>query len=233
MDIKVYPSFLSADFSKIADEAKRLEECGADGIHIDIMDGHFVPNFSMGSKIVAAINRSTSLFLDVHLMIYNPFKYIEQFIEVGADMITFHFEATEDIDETLEFIRKCGKKAALAFNPETTISLGVKYLNKCDSFLFMSVDPGFGGQKFLPEVLEKIEFTRKICDKLKIRQGGVTEQNNSKKKLPPFDIQVDGGINYETGKACVEKGANVLSSGSYLFSQKDMKKAIHDLKAAR
>lgn len=233
MDIKVYPSFLSADFSRIAEEAKRLEDSGADGIHIDIMDGHFVPNFSMGPKIVAAINRSTSLFLDVHLMIYNPYEYIEQFIEAGADMITFHLEATEDIEDTLEFIRLCGKKAALAFNPETSMSLGVKYLNKCDAFLFMSVNPGFGGQKFIPKVLEKIEFTRKVCDQLKIKEGGVTDKGSEKKKLPLFDLQVDGGINLETARECVHKGANVLATGSYLFSQKDMKKAIQELKAIK
>lgn len=233
MEIKVYPSFLSADFSKIADEAKRLEDSGADGVHIDIMDGHFVPNFSMGPKIVAAINRSTSLFLDVHLMVYNPYEYVEQFIEVGADMITFHFEATEDLEDTLEFIRRCGKKAALAFNPETSMSLGIKYLNKCDAFLFMSVNPGFGGQKFMPEVVEKIEFTRNVCDQLRIKEGGVTDDDKGKKKLPMFDIQVDGGINLETARLCVQKGANVLASGSYLFSQKDMKKAILELKAIK
>lgn len=230
MDIKIFPSFLSADFAHVANEAKRLEDAGADGIHIDIMDGHFVPNFAMGPKMVSAINRSTSLFLDVHLMIYNPFDYIERFIESGADMITFHLEATENVADILEYIRRCGKKAALAINPETSASLVLKYLDKCDAILFMSVNPGFGGQKFIPKVLEKIEFTRQMCQKLSIGQGGITSKKGEKKGVPPFDIQVDGGINLETAKLCVEKGANILSSGSYLFSQRDLKNAIAELK---
>jgi ribulose-phosphate 3-epimerase len=233
MNIKIYPSILAADFSHLADEVKRVEDSGADGIHIDIMDGHFVPNFSMGPSIVAAINRTTSLFLEVHLMIYNPYEYIERFIEMGADMITFHFEASEDVEETLAYIRRCGKKAGLAFNPETSISMSLKYLNKCDGFLFMSVHPGFGGQKFIPKVLDKIEFTRETCNKLNIGQGGQVQDKQNKKNLLPFDIQVDGGINLETGKTCIEKGANILSSGSYLFSQKNMKKAVDALRACK
>lgn len=229
MDIKIFPSFLSADFAHVADEAKRLEDAGADGIHIDIMDGHFVPNLSMGPKMVDSINRSTSLFLDVHLMMYNPYDYVERFIEMGADMITFHFEATEDITDTLKYIQRSGKKAALAFNPETPISLVPKYLDKCDAILFMSVNPGFGGQKFIYKVLEKIEFTRELCNKLNIREGGVTP-DKEKSTLLPFDIQVDGGINLETGKACIDAGANILASGNYLFSQDDMKKAIEELR---
>lgn len=230
--IKVSPSILSADFGHIADEIKRLEQAGADFIHVDIMDGHFVRNLTMGPQMVAAINRATNLPLDVHLMIYNPFDYIERFVEAGADSITIHFEATEEIDETLSYIRKCNVKAGLAFCPETSASMVVKYLNKCDMVLLMTVHPGFGGQDFIPEVLEKIKFTRDICNKLDIREGGSTPRENTvdKEKLMPFDIQVDGGINPETGRKCVEAGANILVAGSYIFKHEDMKKAIESLK---
>ncbi|NGX50082.1 MAG: Ribulose-phosphate 3-epimerase, partial [Candidatus Anoxychlamydiales bacterium] len=166
--IKVAPSILAADFSRINEEVKKVEESKADAIHIDVMDGHFVPNISIGPQMVAAINRSTDLFLDVHLMIYNPFDYIEKFVEVGADLITFHFEATEDVEDTINYIRKCGKKVGLAFNPETSFSLATKYLEKLDNVLFMSVHPGFGGQKFIPSVLEKIELAKNLREDLKL-----------------------------------------------------------------
>ncbi len=228
MKKKIFPSILAADFGHIADEAKKIEDCGGDGIHIDIMDGHFVPNLSIGPKMVAAINRATSLFLDVHLMMYNPYDYVERFVESGADMISFHFEATEDIEEVLNYIRRCGKKAGLAFNPETSLSMVPKYLDKCDAITFMSVNPGFSGQTFISKVLEKIEFTRTLCTKLNIRSGGEVDLKN---KIPPFDIQVDGGINMETGRACFEAGANILVSGDFLFTQKDMKTAIKNLRS--
>ena len=163
-------------------------------------------------------------------MVYNPFNYIERFIEMGADMITIHFEATEEIEDILNYVRRCGKKVALAFNPETSVSLVVKYLDKCDGILFMSVNPGLGGQKFIPEILDKIEFTRQLCNKLNIRQGGVTQLSDDKNILPPYDIQVDGGINIEIAKQCIKKGANILVSGDHLFSSNDMKKSIEELK---
>ena len=231
--IQVFPSILSGDFGRLADEAKKLEQAGADGIHIDIMDGHFVPNLTLGPRAVAAINKATPLFLDVHIMIYNPFDYIEAFAEAGADRITFHFEATEDVEDTLAFIRRCGKKAGLAFRPETSFSMVPKYLEKCDLVLLMTVSPGFGGQKFMPEVIEKIQLTREYCDRHRIRQGGiVSEQGIPLESMPPFDIQVDGGINQETARECIQAGANVLVSGNYLFTQPEMAKAIRGLKNA-
>jgi ribulose-phosphate 3-epimerase len=229
--IKVAPSILSANFGYLADEAKRVEEAGADCIHIDIMDGNFVENLTMGPQAVAAINRATDIFLDVHLMIYNPFAYIERFVEAGADRITFHFEATEEVEETLKYIRKCNVKAGLAFCPETSMSMIPKYLDKCDMILLMTVHPGFGGQFFIPEVLEKIQFTRDICTKLNIREGGVTPKaKSSEENLLPFDIQVDGGINADTALQSVNAGANILVAGTYLFQQPDLRKAVQTLK---
>ncbi len=229
--IKIYPSILSADFGYLAEEAKRVEESGADSIHIDVMDGHFVPNLTLGPQVVAAINRSTKMWLDVHLMMYNPYGYIEAFVEAGADALTIHFEATEDVEDTLEFIRRCGVKAGLAFSPETSMSMIPKYLNKCDMILLMTVHPGFGGQEFMSEILEKVQFTRDLCNQLDIRSGGVTQRPGSE-QLPPFDIQVDGGINEETVVACTQAGANVIVAGSSLFHQKDLKHAVSALRQA-
>ncbi len=233
MPILVEPSILSGDFGRLADEAKRAEDAGADALHFDVMDGHFVPNLTLGPRALAAINRSTSLFLDVHLMMYNPYDYVERFVEAGADRITFHLEATENVEDTLNYIRRCGVEAGLAFCPETSESLIPKYLDKCDLILLMTVQPGFGGQEFMPEVLEKIEFTRGLCTKMDIRKGGKVPQAAKKSDvdtLPPFYIQVDGGINHETAKQCIDAGANVIVSGTYLFGQQDMGKAIAQMK---
>lgn len=227
------PSILSGDFGRLADEAKRVEDSGADYLHVDIMDGHFVRNLTMGPQAVAAINRATNMFLDVHLMIYNPFDFVERFVEAGADRIIFHFEATEDIEETLKYIRRCNVKAGLAYNPETSLSLIPKYLDKCDLMLLMTVNPGFGGQAFIPEVLDKIKFTRDLCNKLNIRAGGVTAKNEeAAKKLAPFDIEVDGGIDPETARLCAAAGANNFVSGSYLFKSPDMPKGVELLRKA-
>jgi len=227
--IKIHPSILAGDFGHLADEARRIADAGADRIHVDVMDGHFVPNITLGPQVVAAINRATDLPLDVHLMMYNPYDYVERFVEAGADILTIHFEATEDVSETLSYIRKCNCKAGLAFCPETSASMIPKYLDQCDMILLMTVRPGFGGQEFMPEMLEKIAFTRSVCDRLNIRQGGITPKEGQ--TLPPFDIQVDGGINHENGKACIEAGANILVAGTYLFQAPNMQEVIKSLKS--
>lgn len=224
---KIAASILAGDFGHLADEAQRIEQSGADYLHIDIMDGHFVQNLTMGPQAVAAINRATSMFLDVHLMVYNPFDYIERFVEAGANSITFHFEATEEVDETLKYIRKCNVKAGLAFCPETSQSMIPKYLDRCDMILLMTVHPGFGGQAFIPEVLEKVKFTRDICNQLDIKAGGVTSKNAD---LPPFNIEVDGGINQETARQSIEAGANVIVAGTYLFKTPNMAEAVKSLR---
>ena len=214
-EILIAPSILAGDFGRLADEAKRIEEAGADHVHVDIMDGHFVPNLTMGPKAVGAINRATDLFLDVHIMVYNPYDYIERFVEMGADRITFHFEATEAVEDTLAYIKKCGVQAGLAFCPETSGDFASKFLAQVDLALLMTVHPGFGGQPFMREVLDKITFVRDECER---------------QKLPNYLIQVDGGINDQTGKECVEAGANVLVAGTYLFQDVDMKEGIEKLK---
>lgn len=228
LPIKIHPSILAGDFGYLADEAKRIADSGAESIHIDVMDGHFVPNLTLGPQVVAAINRATQLPLDVHLMMYNPYDYIERFVESGADSLTIHLEATEEVEETLRYIRTCGVKAGLAFCPETSISMIPKYLNKCDMILIMTVHPGFGGQSFMPEVLKKVKFVRDTCNQLNICAGGVTPKSGE--SMLPFDIQVDGGINEETVQACVEAGANVIVAGSSLFTQEDLKHAVSALR---
>lgn len=213
--VKIFPSILSCDFSSVKKELEKIEKAKADGIHIDIMDGHFVKNFSIGPDVLKAIRKNTKLFLDVHLMIYSPFDYIETFISNGADSISFHFEATEDVQYTLKYIKRCGKKAGLAFNPETSSSLIIKYLDKCDFITFMGVTPGFAGQNFKEEILQKILLVKDVC----------------KTTDTKIDILVDGGINKETAKKCKDAGCDILVSGSYLFSQFDMKNAIDELKS--
>jgi ribulose-phosphate 3-epimerase len=213
--VQICASVLSADFAKLGEQVRYAQECNVDRLHLDIMDGHFVPNFSMGQKVVAAINRSTDLFLSVHLMIYNPFEYVESFIEAGADQITFHIEATEDIEDTLLFIKKCGVRAGVAIRPETTASLLPPFFPFLDEVLIMTVNPGFGGQKLLKPMISKIEETRHYISSFKGHS---------------IDIAVDGGIDETTAAVCAKAGANVFVSGNYLFGAANMSKALETLR---
>ncbi len=202
---------MAADWGRFADEARLCVEAGSEILHLDVMDGHFVPNLSMGPDMVAAVKRAVpKAILDIHLMVYNPDRYIENFVKMGADEITFHLEATEDVEYVLKYIRTCNRSPGLAIRPETSESLVFPYLTLVDKILVMTVDPGFGGQAFLPDMLSKVEGIYEVCKKSKLS----------------IDIQVDGGINYETGRASVEKGANRLVIGTDYFRQKDRKKAV-------
>ncbi len=219
--IIIEPSVLACDFSRLGEEVQRAEISGADRLHIDIMDGHFVPNLSMGPAIVSAINRSTDLFLDVHLMMYNPFDYIEPFIEAGADLISFHIEATEDIDDTIAYIKRCGRQVGLALNPDTPVSLAMPFLAHIDQLLIMTVRPGFGGQSFLEESIQRIEEARAMIDQY------YTVRSNPKHTVC---LQVDGGIDEENALRARKSGATSFVSGTYLFKSPDMKSAITSMK---
>ncbi len=214
MQMKIAPSILAADFSKLAEEVKEAEAAGADMIHIDVMDGHFVPNISMGPFIVEAVRKVTSLPLDVHLMIENPDRYIEQFIDAGADYITIHMEASPHIHRTVQEIRRLGAKPGVVINPGTPASSISSIIDYVDMVLVMTVNPGFGGQSFIPGVLPKIR---------EIKQMIIGKELD-------IDIEVDGGINSETLKLCKDAGANIFVAGSAIFSQTDRQKAMNELR---
>ena len=215
--IKISPSILSADFSQLGNEIKRLEEGGADLIHVDVMDGHFVPNLTIGPPVIKALKKNCSIKFDVHLMISPVHKYIDAYSEAGADIITIHPEATDDLSASISKIKNLKKKVGVSLNPESKVSLIKDYLDQVDLVLIMSVNPGFGGQKFMPEVLDKIKELKIIQENQKI----------------DFDIEIDGGINFENSKEAIEAGANILVSGTTIFKSNngDIKKNISLLKS--
>jgi ribulose-phosphate 3-epimerase len=215
--IQISPSILSADFSQLGKEIKRLEEAGADLIHVDVMDGHFVPNLTIGPPVIKALKKNCSIKFDVHLMISPVHKYIEAYSDAGADIITIHPEATEDLSASISKIKELKKKVGLSLNPETKVSVIKDYLKQIDLVLIMSVNPGFGGQKFMPKVLDKIKELKNI----------------QKSQNIDFDIEIDGGINFENSKIAIEAGANILVSGTTIFKSNngDIKKNIDLLKS--
>jgi ribulose-phosphate 3-epimerase len=215
--IKISPSILSADFSQLGSEIKRLEEGGADLIHIDVMDGHFVPNLTIGPPIIKALKKNCNIKFDVHLMISPVHEYIEAYSDAGADIITIHPEATNNLNESIKKIKELKKKVGVSLNPETKVNVIKDHLSKIDLVLIMSVNPGFCGQQFMPEVLDKIKELKKIQK----------NQNLS------FDIEIDGGINFENSKVAIAAGANILVSGTTIFKSNngDIKKNIELLKS--
>ncbi len=215
--IQISPSILSADFSQLANEIKRLEDGGADMIHVDVMDGHFVPNLTIGPPVIKSLKKHSSILFDVHLMISPVHKYIKAYADAGADIITIHPEATDDIVSSISLIKELNKKVGVSLNPETKVDIIIEHLDKIDLVLIMSVNPGFGGQKFMPEVLSKIEELKK---------------QRSAKDLD-FDIEIDGGINFENSKIAIQAGANILVSGTTIFKSNngDIKKNIELLKS--
>ena len=216
--IKISPSILSADFSQLGNEIRRLEEGGADMIHVDVMDGHFVPNLTIGPPVIKNLRRYTKLPFDVHLMISPVHEYIQDYADAGADIITIHPEATNNLKDSINHIKKLNKKVGVSLNPETKTNIIIDLLDKIDLVLIMSVNPGFGGQKFMPEVLEKIKELKKI--------------KNQKNLI--FDIEIDGGINFDNSKLAIEAGATILVSGTTIFKNNNgnIKKNIAILKSS-
>ena len=216
MSVKIAPSILSADFSRLGEEIKAIDIAGADYIHVDVMDGHFVPNLTIGPPVIKRLRNCTKLPFDVHLMISPVHKYIEDFSNAGADIITIHPEATDNLIESINLIKKLNKKIGVSLNPDTKLSVIENILDQIDLVLIMSVYPGFGGQKFMPEVVEKIKNLKKIKEEKKFN----------------FDIEVDGGINFDNNKIVIEAGANILVSGTTIFKENngDIKKNIETLK---
>ena len=215
--IQISPSILSADFSQLGNEIKKLEDGGADMIHVDVMDGHFVPNLTIGPPVIKALKKQSSMLFDVHLMISPVHKYIEAYSEAGADIITIHPEATDDLHSSISKIKSLNKKVGISLNPKTKIDVIKEYLGQINLVLIMSVNPGFGGQRFMPEVLIKVKALKKIQE-----EKGLV-----------FDIEIDGGINFENSKIAIEAGANILVSGTTVFKSNngDIKKNIELLKS--
>ena len=215
--IQISPSILSADFSQLGREIKRLEDGGADLIHVDVMDGHFVPNITMGPPVIKSLREYTKLPFDVHLMISPVHKYIKNFADAGSDIITIHPEATDDLKKSINLIKELNKKVGISLNPNTEIEIIKKYLGEIDLILIMSVYPGFGGQKFIPEVMNKI----KMLDQIR------------KEKNFEFKIEVDGGINFSNSKKVINAGADILVSGTTIFKENNgnIKKNIETLRS--
>lgn len=210
-NIIVAPSILSSDFANLEKEIKRLEKSGADWIHVDVMDGHFVPNLTIGAPVVKAVNKVSSIPLDVHLMISNPEKYIKDFAYAGSDIITFHYEAASDkVEDLAKEIKSYGIKAGISIKPKTPVSAIANYIHLFDLVLIMTVEPGFGGQKFMPDCADKIKAVKEIS--------------------PDVIVEVDGGINNITANYCKDLGVNALVAGNYVFLSSDMKEAIASLR---
>lgn len=211
-NIIVSPSILSADFANLERDIKKVENAGADWLHIDVMDGHFVPNITIGVPVTASIKKIASIPLDVHLMIENPKNFVEPFVKAGADILTFHYEAVQEdgVVSLIKYIKSFGIKAGMSIKPKTRVEEVLKYLSQLDMLLIMTVEPGFGGQQFMKDCAEKIKPARDAA--------------------PDLIIQVDGGVNAETGKICREYGANSLVAGSYIYKSEDIKQAVLSLR---